>query len=581
MTTNLTITTERVDDIPLVIGHLKRMQVGRLIDEAFPTHGNWQGLSLGQVTVVWLSFLVSESNHRMSHAESWVGQRRETLSASLGEEVRALDLSDDRLSRVLDYLGMDEGWAEFEMALGRSLLRVYQLQPEEVRIDTTTASSYREVSETGLFRLGHSKDHRPDLPQLKISVAAIDPLGMPITTTVVNGASADDPLYVPEIKRVREVLQCQGVTYIGDSKMGALATRAEVVRGGDYYLCPLSRVAVTNEERERLLEQFLEAGTPLTRIETEPAADVSQELIAEGFEVTVALVALVDGEEVRWTERRLLIRSAAFAERQIAAHHQRAHRACAELEALPERCQGKARLADQAALETAIAALLHRHQVEGLVTVEVATVTTERSVRAYRDRPAEVRLETAFTVSAHLNQPALAQAERRLGWQVYATNHPASQLTLAQAVRAYRAEYRIEHDFHRLKNQPLALTPLYLTSETRIVGLIRLLSIALRAITLLEFVVRQQLANEQTTLAGIYQGNPKRATAHPSTELLLKAFDGITLTAIHSLTSETPFLHLSPLNLVQRRILELLNLSQLYQTLLDHISKSPLNLSEP
>jgi transposase len=43
----------------------------------------------------------------------------------------------------------------------------------------------------------------PDLPQVKISLSALDPLGLPLTTTVVSGECADDPLYVPEIKRVR------------------------------------------------------------------------------------------------------------------------------------------------------------------------------------------------------------------------------------------------------------------------------------------------------------------------------------------------------------------------------------------
>ncbi|MGH8604847.1 MAG: hypothetical protein ACREXR_19305 [Gammaproteobacteria bacterium] len=47
-----------------------------------------------------------------------------------------------------------------------------------------------------------SLDHRPDLPPVKISLSALDPLGLPLTTTVVSGECADDPLYVPEIKRV-------------------------------------------------------------------------------------------------------------------------------------------------------------------------------------------------------------------------------------------------------------------------------------------------------------------------------------------------------------------------------------------
>ena len=43
---------------------------------------------------------------------------------------------------------------------------------------------------------------------------------------------------------------------------------------------------------------------------------------------------------------------------------------------------------------------------------------------------------------------------------------------------------------------------------------------------LLEFRVRQQLQNEGAHLAGLYPGNPKRATARPTAELLLRVFVG-------------------------------------------------------
>jgi hypothetical protein len=40
MTEKLTIMSERVDDIPLLLAQLERMGVRSLLDEHFPTHGN-------------------------------------------------------------------------------------------------------------------------------------------------------------------------------------------------------------------------------------------------------------------------------------------------------------------------------------------------------------------------------------------------------------------------------------------------------------------------------------------------------------------------------------------------------------
>ncbi len=132
--------------------------------------------------------------------------------------MRALDFSDDRLASVLDALREDEGWAAFEASLNRRTIRVYDLRPECVRIDSTTASGYWQVTEDGLFQLGHRKDHRPDLPQLKVMVAALDPLGMPVATQVVAGNQADDPLSIPAIDQVRAGLERRGLVYVGDSK---------------------------------------------------------------------------------------------------------------------------------------------------------------------------------------------------------------------------------------------------------------------------------------------------------------------------------------------------------------------------
>lgn len=46
------------------------------------------------------------------------------------------------------------------------------------------------------------KDHRPDLPQLKMMLAALDPLGVLVAADVVPGNAADDPLDVPVIDRL-------------------------------------------------------------------------------------------------------------------------------------------------------------------------------------------------------------------------------------------------------------------------------------------------------------------------------------------------------------------------------------------
>ena len=103
MSEQITITHERTDDIPVIIAFLLKMRVAELIDQHFPTNGNWTGLSLGQMLVVWLTFIISEGDHRLSHVEPWVAAHQHTLSRSLHQEVLPRDCTDDRLATGLDY----------------------------------------------------------------------------------------------------------------------------------------------------------------------------------------------------------------------------------------------------------------------------------------------------------------------------------------------------------------------------------------------------------------------------------------------------------------------------------------------
>jgi transposase len=187
----VTVTVERVDDIPLLITLLQRFHLAELLDNFFPTHGNWGAqISFGQLATVWLTFILSESDHCLNHLEPWIAQHQETLSLCLGTPVRPLDGNDDRLALMLEALAQAEVWQAVEVALGATLLRVYQLTPERVRLDATTVESYAPATPQGLLQHGHSKAQRPDLAQLKVTLATLDPLGLPLVTEVVARVTA-------------------------------------------------------------------------------------------------------------------------------------------------------------------------------------------------------------------------------------------------------------------------------------------------------------------------------------------------------------------------------------------------------
>ena len=244
---------------------------------------------------------------------------------------------------------------------------------------------------------------------------------------------------------------------------------------------------------------------------------------------------------------------------------------------LPTRKQGKKQLF-HAELVRAAQAIVTREGVAGLLSYTVQAVMTTRSKRAYAGRPARAETEVSFEVAVRRDETRIKEKKRELGWQVYGTNGLA--MVLAQVVWAYRGQYRIEDDWSRLKGRPLGLTPLYLQDEQRIQGLVYLLSLALRVLTLVEWVARERLRREGAKLQGVYAGQPGRKTARPSAELLLEAMKTISVSVVE-VNGRTHAL-LSPLTEVQERLLELWNLPpDLYENVSRGFPIAPANTSEP
>jgi len=563
---------EAVADLPVLWATLQRLDLPTTLDRHFPAPLHWKGpLTPGEVLAVWLLFLLSQGDHCLNHVEPWVAQHQSVLSALLGKPVLPTHAHDDRLADCLTRLNGGGAFAALERDLNQHTIRVYQLPTDLVRIDATTANAYADVlSEQGLLQFGHSKDD-PDRPQFKIAAAVLDPLGLPLATAVVPGNTPDDPLYVPAIQAVQQSLGVGGRTYVGDCKMAALATRAFVAVGGDFYLCPLSESQLSRAERCVLLQPVWEGTQALQPVWRPGPQGQPDELVAEGFAVDVAMTARVAAQEVCWTERRWLVRSRAYAQAQEKALERRLAKAEAALRDLPTRKQGKKQLF-HAQLLRAAEAIVAREGVEGLLCYSVEARMTARQVRAYRDRPARRDLQVYFVITVCRDEAGIAAKKREMGWQVYGTN--AVALALPPVVWAYRGQYRIEDDWSRLKGRSLGLTPVYLHEEGRIQGLVYLLSLALRVLILVEWVARERLRQEQARLQGIYAGQPGRKTDRPSAELLLGVLKTISISVIevngriHTL--------LSPLTEVQKRLLELWNLPpDLYEKVASEFSEPP------
>jgi transposase len=427
-------------------------------------------------------------------------------------------------------------------------------------LDSTTVSVHHDPEGTELIRYGHSKDQRPDLAQLKVMLATLDPLGAPLVTQVISGDRADDGLYTPAIDQARIVVAQKGLLYIGDSKMEALSIRAHLAAGGDYYLTPLSLKGEQADLLAKLVQPELNEEQDLVKVYREQTANQKPKLIASGYETSRPQEMQVGDELVQWTERVLVVYSPGWAKSAKRGLQGRLQRAQDKLLALtPTPGRGKRQYDELVPLQAAAEAILQHHRVSGLLLPTYERQVNRRQVRKYKERPARIEENVRYQLHLSRNEEAIQAQYRTMGWRLYALNAPVEQLSLSQTILAYRGAPNIERDFSCLKGRPLGLRPVFLQREDHLKGLVRLLSLGLSVLTLTEFVVRRSLATAADGLAGLYPGTPKQITSRPTTERLLAAFKEITLSAV--ILPDQTIVHITPLSPVQNRILELLDFS--------------------
>lgn len=574
--TALQITHQRIDDIPLLLAIMIEMGIPQQIDRQIKPHGHWQGISVGTVITIWLCYILTEHDHRLVAVREWVNERHELFNRLLGIQLRDTDLTDDRLANCLTMLGAVENQTTLDQALVQGWVTLYELPTDTTRHDSTTISVYQEANEAGtdeknsVIGYGHSKDHRPDLAQFKVMLATLDPAGLPLTCQVVNGQRADDGLYIPSYESAVATLGHRRFLAVGDSKMGAVGTRAYLAAKGSFYLTAFREPAADAAELSQWIETALAHEPEWQAIEQldERTREIKTIAHIYAWERPQTHVHPDSGASFIWTERVLVTRSQAMQAGMTKKRQQARQRLYAELDKLaqpPKR--GRKRYRTEAELAEVTAKLLHKYKMTGVVTV------------TFKAEPHADGRQRWLVANYQCNSQAWQKMVARLGWQIYLSNAPAALYPDPDLVLIYRRQPRLERGISRLKSRNLHIRPVFLHDQPRICGLTWLLFLALRVVVLLEFRVRRQLAQREEKIVGLNPASKTQATDQPTAERLLEAFGNITFSIIQQ--DDATYYHVTPLTATQEHILSLLNLpNDIYLRLADSQPKPLFNLRE-
>jgi len=572
----------RIDDIPLLYAQVKELGIQEIIDKEIKPHGNWSGISLGNLISLWLCYLLSESDHRLGSVEGWASENINLLRALSGQEaIQSKDFTDDRLEQSLDYLSKDSNWFGVSSQLNGRSLAVYNLDSlNTVRLDAAPMQGHHEVKEKGLFQYGYGKHHDSRLGMLKIMLACVDnevnSFGYPLAHLTVSGEKADDGLYIPLIKECEQTFSLTGnedkKLYVGDGKMGSKENRAYIVESGNDYLVPLSKIQFPAEQRNK---QISKSDTSEYKQVYKKDKLGKKILVAQGFEEEVKVIYKDKQDKLQeWSERRIFVLSTAYAAAQQKGVEKRLLKAEEELKGLLVSKQGKQTPKTKQELEQTIEKILGNKagKLEDLLSVEIEEQVEEKKIRAYKDRPARTEQFSTFELKIRRDEKAIEAYKTTLGWQVYGTTAPKQSMDFEKCVWKYRYQNRVERRFDDLRNKVVPLVPIFVTKDNRVEALINLLMICLKICAVMEYKVSKQLQEKKEELDKVYEGNPKRSTATPTAKRMLKSFRGISLVTFDSQTEAPPNIEMTELKKVQLKIIELLGFDRrIYTDLIKQI----------
>ena len=553
---------ERVDNIPLIVHWLKKMGVQETIDNIYVPHGNWEGISYGQLAVLFLTYVLHSLNHRLSGMEPWFKKHKTLLEEITGWELSDKDATDDRLGIMCGAFGeCDSKSIEFQENQGRRLIHAYELPTEIFRYDTTSFNVYHDLDKAdgGLLFFGHSKDKRPDLLQFKQGLGTLDPAGVPIVTETIAGNKADDRCYVPAWRQMVRTVGHSDFLYIADCKAASLESRATIDKNEGYYLFPMP---MTGETPEILKELVLNPPKEPQEISLDMALHEKPKIVGKGFEIEKHIEAKLEGENNHeWAERWFITCSNAHADRQTKGFEARLTKAEKQLGNLkPRKGESVAEFSSRAQQ------VLKKYKVDGCVNIEVKVTISQEKKYVGKGRPGPnrpfkmVEIRTLKLVYQR-NEEAIEEQMALFGWRIFVTNTGSDKMTLSQSTLYYRNEWLVERGFHRFKKGSIPALPMFLRIAERIKGLMLLLTVALQAITLLEFTARKELEKNNEKIAGLVPGNPKMKTDRPTAERLLSQFDNLHLLIEGSEKQESGCI-LEKLTPLQKRILALLKIPE-------------------
>jgi len=547
-----------VDHLPLIRAYAEKLRLVEIVNELVPSE---RKLEPGIILLALVLDTLSGRTPLYRLDESFAGLDCEVL---LGKKVEAEELNDDLLGRTLDRV-FETGTMKIFSAVSREAVRVFQVEGQRFHYDTTSVNVFGDYRIDPEFPppfkivAGYSKDHRPDLKQLLISLLCTGKR-IPVFGKLEDGNASDKKLNAELLSQISERIQEAGIQepafiYIADSAMVTEASLKEL--GPEEYF--ISRLPASFRECERVIQEAVEEDR-WTEIGALAKAPATKNRPVAVYKVAGKRVRLY-GEDYQ----AVVVHSSSHDKRrrQRMVREQEAERQALE-ESFWKQC-----LAEYACREDAEKAAqqwarqkTRYYQLAYQVTAHPVYGRGRPPRKGIRCPDREVyRIEKQL----NLDSSQIQRRETEAGCFVLIARLPQTgplALQDRQILEAYKEQHGVEQNFSFLKD-PAIVNAIFLKKEERIevLGLVLLLSL------LIWRLIEQDLERFVEENGKVLTGWDKKKTDRPTAFMLTTKFRRILVMRWESGSRLT-----APLKPVQ---LEWLRALKLDPKIFLHSSRSP------
>jgi transposase len=544
-----------VAHLPLILGMLRKLEVATIVDGFLPPHPD--NVLSGGRGVEALVLAILDGHHALYRVGTRLADRG-MLPLLQGDLARE-SLNDYRLGQILDALFAANLNHVFG-AIALKALAVYAIPTPWLHQDTTTIALYGAYNGTDQGSMdsseetaaasaqlvaprpahGYSKDGRPDLKQVLLSLGVSGDGGLPLRLGLRDGNTSDStetPVALEECL----ALELEGIRgIVADSKAYSQRTLG---------LCLEKRIGlVTRVPRTCAVRQELEAWgqqQPLLPVLLEKPGRTRQEGPRRWRGQSIIRrvdVEYADGRLGQAEIRFVVVHSSPLAQQEAqaaaTAHAREAERVAdhiTRVEAKQFAClaDAEAAIADYEGRSPGRRGRRPQLWRSHVLRYHVEAFPHPQK-RARRGRPPKDEAPPeAIGYRLRVEVEPLERREADNGWTVLATTIATEVSSDAQIVHAYQEQHStVEQGFRWIKN-PAAIAPVWLEKPERIAALAMLTVVGLLVYTLLQRQVRLSLQRQQQQLPG-----NKGPTATPTAAVVLALFTQVMLVQIQVGTTE-------------------------------------------